>query len=582
MKRPNTTPFRLILLLAAAASTAAAAEPPPVRGRDAAHAAFCVAVQLAETGRHVVAFRWLTAAQKGDPKSAEIHVWLGTLCDEQLSRPDEAKNHFKRAMQLAPKSFRARYGYARHLLRKGELDEARRHILIAVDQPDAKANPGLVAQAYYQLALRLELRGDRDQAIQYYRKSVEVSANPALALLRLGRVYRDIGKYPESLVSFRQLARHVPSYARVYRELCDSYKAMGEWEQALRALQTYIAHRNGPGEQNHLLAEAADIAVRARMLTTARKLREKRLLNLLKRYSPEKATPHLCEEIARVLDRLGRTEQAVPYLKKAIAAAAADRKPLLRRKLAKLYERAGQVDAAVRELRSVIDGLEPKGSIPYRAELCAVLETAKRYEEARKALAAILDIPGAKAAGHGQLGLFYNRRGDRQKATRHLRDAIKFADVRQRVEHMISLSTVYGEGRLDKEAEQVLVEAQKLYPGNARVKNALSWFYAERNMKLKEALALVGAALKASPDNPAYIDTLGWVYFRQGRNREALEQLLRASSLAEDSVICDHLGDVYMKLGRPEKASVQWKRSLQLDPSIKGVREKLQKVDQPK
>jgi tetratricopeptide (TPR) repeat protein len=329
----------------------------------------------------------------------------------------------------------------------------------------------------------------------------------------------------------------------------------------------------------HLLKQAADLAARAGMHDAARSYREALLLRLLERYSPEKAGPGLCGQIASTLEQLGRPKQAEPYLKKALDAATEEDAPELRAQLASLYAKLGQTDGAVRELRAVIEAVEPKVSVRFRTQLARLLEKDGRYEQAEKALAGILEVPGSKAAGHAELRPFHKRRANLDTAVHPLRHAVKLADTRHSIRYRIRLGLAYLDAAQYENAERVLSEAYRMFPENAAVNNALAWFYAERGVKLNTALALARKALTASPKNPYYIDSLGWIYYKQGRKKAALEQLIRAAALADDSTICDHLGDVYMDLGQPDKAAKLWRRSLKLEPDSPKVRDKLDKLE---
>jgi predicted Zn-dependent protease len=64
------------------------------------------------------------------------------------------------------------------------------------------------------------------------------------------------------------------------------------------------------------------------------------------------------------------------------------------------------------------------------------------------------------------------------------------------------------------------------------------------------------------PDNGAYLDSLGWVYFRQGKLDDARGLLERALERMPDPTVRDHLGDVYLKLGKTKEAIAQWQDSL--------------------
>ena len=80
---------------------------------------------------------------------------------------------------------------------------------------------------------------------------------------------------------------------------------------------------------------------------------------------------------------------------------------------------------------------------------------------------------------------------------------------------------------------------------------------------------MIQQALKSEPDNAAYLDSMGWVLFRQHHLKEALDYVLMAikHSEEEDAVLYDHLGDIYAALGQSESARNAWTKSLSLEPS---------------
>ena len=77
---------------------------------------------------------------------------------------------------------------------------------------------------------------------------------------------------------------------------------------------------------------------------------------------------------------------------------------------------------------------------------------------------------------------------------------------------------------------------------------------ADRNVRLDEAQQMITKAVDREPNNGAYLDSLGWVYYRQGKYSEAETHLQRAlDKTARDPTVHDHLGDVYSKQGKPRK-----------------------------
>ena len=119
-----------------------------------------------------------------------------------------------------------------------------------------------------------------------------------------------------------------------------------------------------------------------------------------------------------------------------------------------------------------------------------------------------------------------------------------------------------GGGRLD-DAEQELRKLMAEDPLNADAMNSLSYMLAEHNARLDDAVDLAQRALKVEPGNPAFLDTLGWALFKQGKIEEAAGPLGKAAAiLIGNSVIQDHHGDVQAKRGRAAEAIAAWQRAL--------------------
>lgn len=133
-------------------------------------------------------------------------------------------------------------------------------------------------------------------------------------------------------------------------------------------------------------------------------------------------------------------------------------------------------------------------------------------------------------------------------------------------------------------AAELLQKSIALAPNaSAEACNYLGYMWADRNERLDEAESLIRRALEFEPDNAAYIDSLGWVLFRQGRYEEALPELLRAASASEpaDAVILEHVGDAYAKLNRTAEALQYWRKSLHLDQENASLISKIDTLTQP-
>ena len=133
-------------------------------------------------------------------------------------------------------------------------------------------------------------------------------------------------------------------------------------------------------------------------------------------------------------------------------------------------------------------------------------------------------------------------------------------------------------GLYDKAAE-LFHKAIAMDPANAAEPyNYLGYMWAEQNSHLDEAEDAIKRALQLDPENGAYLDSLAWVEYRQGKYDQALENLKRAieNLPREDAVVFEHLGDVYLKLNRVSQALESWQKAKTLDPSNKDLAAKIE------
>src|SRR5687768_3444377 len=123
-------------------------------------------------------------------------------------------------------------------------------------------------------------------------------------------------------------------------------------------------------------------------------------------------------------------------------------------------------------------------------------------------------------------------------------------------------------------------------PKNPDALNSFGYMLAERGQKLDEAVGFVQRALAIEPDNGAYLDSLGWAYYKQNRFEQAETPLRKAAAqLPTVSVIQDHLGDLLSRRGLLEEAIAAWQKALDgdgesisrsdLEDKIKSARQKL-------
>jgi tetratricopeptide (TPR) repeat protein len=155
----------------------------------------------------------------------------------------------------------------------------------------------------------------------------------------------------------------------------------------------------------------------------------------------------------------------------------------------------------------------------------------------------------------------YTELGDPKRAIRALQGASERAPGDNQI--LFSLAATYEQDRQYDRAERTFREVIGTDPEHAPALNYLGYMLADRGQKLNEAVTLIQRAVAIDADNPAYLDSLGWAYFRLSRFAEAITPLERAAVGApKSSVIQDHLGDAYLKVERYEDAAAAFDRAL--------------------
>lgn len=113
-------------------------------------------------------------------------------------------------------------------------------------------------------------------------------------------------------------------------------------------------------------------------------------------------------------------------------------------------------------------------------------------------------------------------------------------------------------------------------PEHAPALNYLGYMWADKGVRLGEALQLIERAVALQPDNGAYIDSHAWVLYRLGRLQDALARQREALALIhDDAVVYEHYGDILADLGRLDEAVENWQRALSLDPDNATLHSKL-------
>lgn len=179
------------------------------------------------------------------------------------------------------------------------------------------------------------------------------------------------------------------------------------------------------------------------------------------------------------------------------------------------------------------------------------------------------------------LGYIYRSKKQFKEAVSVFEQIMEVVEESEEQKFTANFYLLYGDtcqraGQIEK-AEEIFEKCLEHYPDAHNVLNYLAYMWAEKGIKLEKGLEYITRALEFEPGSGAYVDTLGWIYYKQKRYREALEQIQKANRLIEnDPTITDHLGDVFDALKDTGKALSYWKQSFLLDPENKTVAEKLE------
>lgn len=204
---------------------------------------------------------------------------------------------------------------------------------------------------------------------------------------------------------------------------------------------------------------------------------------------------------------------------------------------------------------------------PAKVRLGFVLLKQKRYEELQQLLTQ-LKKEGPDASVQIQLmlleGEMLTQQGEAKKAYRLLSKGLN-----QYPDHpdlLYARALVADKlGRLDW-LERDLRKVLEKYPDDVQALNALGYTLADQTERLDEAYALIERALQLAPDEPAIMDSMGWVLFRMGRYSEAVAWLEKAVAAEEDELILAHFIEALWQDGQHKRARKEWQRAMKRFP----------------
>ncbi len=203
------------------------------------------------------------------------------------------------------------------------------------------------------------------------------------------------------------------------------------------------------------------------------------------------------------------------------------------------------------------------------------LEGLERMEEAKALLEARLaEHPDDEEVAVSLAGLWEDS-GEHRRAVEML-EAFLEAHGSENPRVFFTLGVLHDKLGEWPRSVEYMKRALSINPYDPHALNYIGYTYAEHGVHLEEAEALILRALDMKPDDGFITDSLGWVYYKQGRFAEAVATLEKAVEVApDDPVIWEHLGDARRAAGETERARQAYERTLELAPDTESAKRKL-------
>jgi len=231
----------------------------------------------------------------------------------------------------------------------------------------------------------------------------------------------------------------------------------------------------------------------------------------------------------------------------------------------------GEVDATRLDIAARVDGrvaeipVERGQNIDASAVLVKIdnPETVAKNEQALAETRKMLDGKNDRET-YMNLAQIYEKARNFTEMAKMLDSAEKLSNDNDEKEAVFFLrGAMYERMKNLTAAEAEFRKVLAINPDNAGALNYLGYMLADRNVRLEEARDLIQKALDREPNSGAYLDSMGWVYFRLNKLKEAEDKLLQAlQSMSRDATVHDHLADVYFREGKTREAIAQWQSSL--------------------
>ncbi len=468
----------------------------------------------------------LKTAIKLDPSSEEAVTTLAMLYTDE---GDTA--HALQVLSSIPDSARSAKLYAAlgaaYEQRKdyrSAIDAFRHAIVLDRDNLDAIRG----------LAENLLNDGQLDASLEQYKVIADSNPEDAQTYVRMSEIYRREAKYDLALENLKRADTLVPDTMDVPYSIAAVYQAQGRYDEAIKILQDLLK-RTEKSETGSSQADRNNRAIFIERLGMVYREQENyaAAVDIFRKMLPlgEENARSGYQEIIDTYREAKQWPQATAAAKEAVQKLPDDRD--LRMVLDAQLADTGEVDKSTADIRSLLKGGPEDREVYLR--LGIIYTRAKDWNKALEALAKAEQL---------------STRPDDKAGVQFLR-----GDLYQRQKMF---------DQADAEFRKVLAATSPTDPQSAATLNYLGYMNADRGVKLEESLNFIKQALSFEPNNGAYLDSLGWAYFKLGKYDQAEESLTKAEThMSKDPTVQEHLGDLYQKTGRLKLAAAHWDRSVQ-------------------
>lgn len=451
----------------------------------------------------------------------------------------------------------------------------------------------------HQSAAALLIRADRThEAIPSLKKILEITddtpsnnyllvanllagdADKTRAMSVMDQLIGERRKEPDALYAQASLANQLDDHERA-EQILDGLLADHPEHTQARLLQASVLHSLGKGEA---ALESLRLAVKqnpendqlrltyARMLIDARHLPEARKqFNVLNRRLPE--NNDVIYALGLLSLEAGDTDAAAAHFDKLINDT--EHEVEARFALGQIAETRKRPEEALDWYQSI-----PMGERFMDAQLQAARLISREHgiDEARRYLQELpLSDPNDQIQRYLAEGELLASEGRYEEAIEVYNDAL--------VMHIDNSQLLYARAltaekidRLDI-LEQDLKRILKKDPDNTQALNALGYTLTDRTERHREALGYIEQAHRKQPNDPAILDSMGWVHYHLGRLDEAQKYLEQAAALLKDAEVAAHLGEVLWANGKKEEARQVWNEALKYAPDHKVLQQTIERFN---